>query len=216
MFLVLHQLLEQIARDIILDRMAMGRGLLVERCAPTSRPRGRSRASPSRSGRCAADRAPACSGKPSRKMMRSTNLSACCISSIDSLRHFLARILAAPIVEQAVMQPILVDGGQLVPQRLVEIFDDLGVALHGRQLLHIRSDGRRDHQLVRASLSVAVGSAERSRTASSADQAAFGGFRAAVADAGSRAGGRRASASSMILRWCGRSGRIAALQPRQP
>ena len=32
-------------------------------------------------------------GKPSRKMMRSTILSACSISSIDSLRHFLAKAL---------------------------------------------------------------------------------------------------------------------------
>ena len=32
-------------------------------------------------------------GKPSRKMMRSTNLSACSISSIDSLGHCLASAL---------------------------------------------------------------------------------------------------------------------------
>jgi hypothetical protein len=36
------------------------------------------------------------------------------------------------------MQPVLVDGREFVPQTLVEILDDLGVALHGallRQLL---------------------------------------------------------------------------------
>ena len=29
------------------------------------------------------------------------------------------------------MQPVLVDGGELVTQPLVEILDDFGVALHG-------------------------------------------------------------------------------------
>jgi hypothetical protein len=28
------------------------------------------------------------------------------------------------------MQPILIDGGQFAPQTLIEIVDDLGVALH--------------------------------------------------------------------------------------
>ena len=31
LFLVLHELLEQVARHVVLDRMAMGRRLLVER-----------------------------------------------------------------------------------------------------------------------------------------------------------------------------------------
>ena len=63
--------------------------------------------------------------------MRSVILSACCISSIDSLRHCLER-LVTPIVEQPVMQPVLVDRGQFVPQAAIEIFDDSCLALHDR------------------------------------------------------------------------------------
>ncbi len=53
--------------------------------------------------------------------------------------HLLDRFLApdlghlqqAPIVEKPVVQPVLVDGGELVAQALVEIIDDFRVALHG-------------------------------------------------------------------------------------
>ena len=41
--------------------------------------------------------------------------SACFISSIDSWRSYSASFFDAPIVEHAVVQPILVDRGQLVP-----------------------------------------------------------------------------------------------------
>jgi hypothetical protein len=37
----------------------------------------------------------------------------------------------APIVEHAVVQPILVDRRQLVPERVIEMLDDLWVAFHG-------------------------------------------------------------------------------------
>ena len=63
--------------------------------------------------------------------MRSTSLSACSISSIDSLRHCLASVLKPQLSEQPVVQPVLVDRGQFVPQRLVEIFDDLGSPFMG-------------------------------------------------------------------------------------
>jgi hypothetical protein len=43
----------------------------------------------------------------------------------------IGELLHAPIIEHAVMQPILVDRGQLVRERRVEIFDYPGVALHG-------------------------------------------------------------------------------------
>src|SRR5258705_4746965 len=39
-------------------------------------------------------------------------------------------LLDAPIVEQAIVQPILIGRGELVLQRFVEKLDDLGVALH--------------------------------------------------------------------------------------
>jgi hypothetical protein len=35
------------------------------------------------------------------------------------------------MIELPEMQPILIDRGQLTAQSLVEIFDNLGVALHG-------------------------------------------------------------------------------------
>src|SRR5687768_7651988 len=44
----------------------------------------------------------------------------------------LGEALEAPIVEHPVVQPILVGGGQLVAERVVEMPDDLGVALHNR------------------------------------------------------------------------------------
>src|SRR5262249_47583550 len=68
--------------------------------------------------------------------------------------HLLDRLLAPflgqppgpPIVLQPVVQPVLVDGGKLVPQTTVEIFDDSCVALHGapqsgRDLRVTRDDG---------------------------------------------------------------------------
>ncbi|MNU06108.1 hypothetical protein D3C72_2511750 [compost metagenome] len=49
---------------------------------------------------------------------------------LPGLGHF----LQPPIVEHPVVQPVLVDGGELGAQPLVEIFDDLLVALHGIEL----------------------------------------------------------------------------------
>src|SRR5262249_53678860 len=89
LFLVVHELLEQVAAHVVLHRMTMGRGLLVERAR---RHLGRKIAveyllhvlpDVKRVDHCML-------GNPSRKMVRSTILSACCISSIDSWRHFLA------------------------------------------------------------------------------------------------------------------------------
>ena len=50
------------------------------------------------------------------------------------LAPFLREVLVAPIVEDAVMQPILVDGGEFAAQPAIEIFDDLGVSAHVRSL----------------------------------------------------------------------------------
>jgi hypothetical protein len=44
----------------------------------------------------------------------------------------LGELLDPGVVEQPVVQPILVDRGQLVLERLVQMLDDLGVALHCR------------------------------------------------------------------------------------
>ena len=54
--------------------------------------------------------------------------------------RFVALVLGepghAPVVEHAVVQPVLVDRGHLVPQALVEIFDNLGIALHDALHFH--------------------------------------------------------------------------------
>src|ERR1700752_1104866 len=46
------------------------------------------------------------------------------------LAPLLGERLVAPIVQQPVMQPVLVDRGQFVPERLVEEIDDARPALH--------------------------------------------------------------------------------------
>jgi hypothetical protein len=61
------------------------------------------------------------------------------LHDLVGMLHFLDRLLSpflgqrevAPIVQQPVMQPVLVDGGELMPEATVEIFDDPCVALHG-------------------------------------------------------------------------------------
>src|SRR5690349_12811106 len=45
--------------------------------------------------------------------------------------------LDPPIVEQAIVQPVLVDRGQLFLERLVQELEDLGVALHGKCLRRV-------------------------------------------------------------------------------
>src|SRR5690606_10557568 len=40
-------------------------------------------------------------------------------------------IFEAPVLQHLGMQEVLVDRGELVVERLVEVFDDLGIALHG-------------------------------------------------------------------------------------
>src|SRR6476469_881947 len=56
------------------------------------------------------------------------------IGVLHFLDAFLApdfcEVLVSPIVEQPVMEPILVDGGQLAAQAAIEIFNDLRVTLH--------------------------------------------------------------------------------------
>src|SRR6185312_10527682 len=58
------------------------------------------------------------------------------IGVLHLLDRFLVLVLGqlrvAPVLEHAVMQKVLVDRGELVVEHLVEEFDDLGVALHGR------------------------------------------------------------------------------------
>jgi len=51
---------------------------------------------------------------------------------LDGFRApFLGEVLDAPVVQQAVMQPVLVDRGQFVAERLVQVFNNFRFALHG-------------------------------------------------------------------------------------
>jgi len=63
------------------------------------------------------------------------------VGVLHRLDRFLTPIfrkgLVAPMIEQPVMQPILVHHGQLVTEPGFQIFDDFGLALHGR----LRSSG---------------------------------------------------------------------------
>jgi hypothetical protein len=76
-------------------------------------------------------------------------LTVCPMHDLVGVLHFLDRFLApllgkrpiAPIVQQPIVQPVLVDGGELVPKAFVEIFDDACVALHGGPLLRSRRTG---------------------------------------------------------------------------
>jgi hypothetical protein len=47
----------------------------------------------------------------------------------------LCKIFVTPIVEQPVMEPVLIDRGQFVPQRFIEKLDDFSVTLHNWLLL---------------------------------------------------------------------------------
>jgi hypothetical protein len=51
------------------------------------------------------------------------------------LAPLLCQILVTPIVEQSVMEPVLIDRGQFVPQRSIEKLDDFSVTLHNWLLL---------------------------------------------------------------------------------
>src|SRR5262249_34000730 len=51
------------------------------------------------------------------------------------LAPLLCQILVTPIVEQSVMEPVLIDRGQFVPQRSIEKLDDFSVPLHNWLLL---------------------------------------------------------------------------------
>jgi hypothetical protein len=50
------------------------------------------------------------------------------------LAPLLGEVLQAPVVQQAVVQPVLVDGRQFVSQGLVQEIDDLWIALHAELL----------------------------------------------------------------------------------
>src|SRR5215510_15232491 len=55
------------------------------------------------------------------------------------LAPLLRQILVAPVVEQPVVKPILIDRRQFVPKRFVEKLDDFRVTLHNSLLSGARS-----------------------------------------------------------------------------
>ena len=141
MLLVLHQTFEQIARDVVLDAVAVGRRFLIKV----------SRAD--LGGEVAFDDFPDVLADPQRikhlhvgKAVEENDAVGEAVGVVHLLDRFLAPLLGelqqAPVMQQPEMQPILVDGGELVAQALVEIFDDLCVALHDAlQLARAHRDG---------------------------------------------------------------------------
>src|SRR5215468_4110574 len=129
LLLVLHQVLEQVTRDIVLYAMAVGRGLLIERAGADL------------GGKIAFDDFLDVLADPQGieylhigKAFEEQDAVGETVGVVHLLDGFLAPDLGhlqeAPIVEQAEMQPILIDRGQFATQTLVEIFDNFGVALH--------------------------------------------------------------------------------------
>src|SRR5215207_6899202 len=139
-FLVLHQLLEQVAADVVLDRLAVRRRLLVKRARAQFRLQVTVEYLLHRLA----------------AMQRVEHLHiGKALEEDDAHReaigvaHFLDRLLApffrqrleAPVVQQTVMDPVLTDGGQLAPEPPIQILDDLRIALHYRLLRLIRGNG---------------------------------------------------------------------------
>src|SRR5580704_10152241 len=131
LFLVMHQLLEQVARHVILHAVAMSGGLLVEQARRYF----------------GAEVAIEDLLDVLADMQRVEHLQVGktveendALDQLVGVLHLLDRFLApllgerlvAPIVEQPVMQPVLVDCRQFVPQRLIEEVEDSRIAFHDR------------------------------------------------------------------------------------
>src|SRR5436190_5180693 len=134
LLLIMHQLLEQIARYIILDRMAMRRGLFVE--GPRIH----------LGLQVAVD--DLLYGLPDPQRLQRLHVGKAieeddALDELVGVLHLLNRLLTpflgehlvAPIVEKAKMQPVLVHRGELMAQCLVEILDNLRIASHKLFLL---------------------------------------------------------------------------------
>ena len=127
--LVLHQPFELVARDIILDRMAIGRRFLIEVARIDLG--GEIAIEHLLHGLADAQRVEHLQIGEALEKDDALDQLVGVMHFLDRFRlPFLGEIAKTPIVEQPVMQPVLIDGGQFVAQPLVQIFDDLGVALH--------------------------------------------------------------------------------------
>jgi hypothetical protein len=129
MFLILHQLFEQVAADIVLDAMAVGRRFLVERARGDL------------GCKIAFDDLSDVLADPQGiehlhvgKAVEKKDAIGELVGVLHLFDGFLAPDLGhfqeAPIVQDPVVQPILVDRGKFAAQALVEVIDDLGIALH--------------------------------------------------------------------------------------
>src|SRR3984893_14680416 len=127
--LVLHQAFEQIARDVVLDAVAVGRRFLIKATGADL------------GGEVALDDFLDVLPDPQGiqhlhvgKPVEEQDAIGEPIGVMHLLDGFLAPLLGqlqqTPVVQHPKMQPILVDGGELAAQTLVEIFDDSCVALH--------------------------------------------------------------------------------------
>src|SRR5689334_9300970 len=129
MLLRLHQAFEEIARDVILDAVAVSCRFLIKIARADF------------GGEIAFDDLldvlPDPQGIEYLHIGKAVEKNDAIGEAVGVL-HFLDGFLApglghleqAPIAQEAVVQPILVYGGEFVAQTLVEIFDDLRVALH--------------------------------------------------------------------------------------
>src|SRR5262249_33249700 len=128
-FLVVHELLEQIARHIIANRMAVRRRLLIERAGRDF------------GGEIAIKHlldVLADMQRIEHLHIRKAVKKDDALDQLVGMLHLfdglfaplLGQRLVAPIVEQTVMQPVLIDGSQFVPQRLIEEIEDTGLASH--------------------------------------------------------------------------------------
>src|SRR6266700_5144598 len=129
-FLGVHELFEQVAGHVVLHRVAMGRGLLIEGARGIF---GR-KVAVEHLLDVLADMQRVEHLQVGEAVEEDHSLDDL-VGVLHLLHRFLAPLLGqglvAPIVQQPIMQPVLVDRGQLMPQAAVEIFDDFCVALPG-------------------------------------------------------------------------------------
>src|SRR5262249_9254111 len=129
LFLVVHELLEQVARHVVLDGVAVRCGFLVKGARRHLR------------RKIAVEHFPHVLSDAKRiehlhvgKAVEEDDARDDIVGVLHLLDRFLAPFLrqvpVTPIVQGPVMQPVLVDGGKLVPQTAVEILDNPCVALH--------------------------------------------------------------------------------------
>ena len=128
-FLVLHQLLEQVLRHPVADALAIGRRLAVEVAGLIFR-----REVAFEDFLDVLADAQGIENLQVGEAVEEDDALDEAIRVVHLLDGFLApglrKFLVAPIVQEPVMQPVLVDRRQLAAQAAIEILDNLGITLH--------------------------------------------------------------------------------------